>query len=423
MIRSFWQARYGAGFPDRAAVDRHQARGMDRLRRRIMGRSPLYAPLADRPIEDWPLMDKSRMMRDFTAINTCGITLEQALDVATKAEESRDFSPMIGQIAVGLSTGTSGQRGLFLTNRRERATWAGVMLGRFWPQPLLRRQRIAFFLRANNALYETLGNALMQFRFYDLLDPFEGHIPRLAAQDPTVLIAPAQILCLLAGAQEARALRLRPCRIISVAEVLSPEDAALIRRAFGVPVDQVYQCTEGVLGYTCRAGSLHLNERFIRFDRDVIDLDTGAFCPVITDFTRESLPILRYRLDDVLVPDPAPCPCGCASVRLARIEGRADDILWWPAAQGGLRMIPSDAIRQAVALLPVPVRDYRAIQHGQRSLHVWLDTDRPTQAATDLRESLSRLAARHGCTLPALTLHSGLPVETAPKRRRVVALP
>lgn len=419
---AFWQSRYGRGFSSRAAINAHQARGLDHLRRRIMPQSPFYREFADRPADEWPMMDKALLIEHFTEINTRNLSRATALAVALQAEESRDFSPMLGDLAVGLSTGTSGQRGLFLTTPRERAIWAAVMLGRFWPSPLLSRQRIAFFLRANNALYESLNNPLMKFRFYDLLQPLEDHLAGLADQDPTVLIAPAQILCRLAEAHLARVLDLRPQRVISVAEVLSPEDAALITRAFGRPVDQVYQCTEGVLGYTCAAGSLHLNERFIHFDRDVIDETTGAFCPVITDFTRESLPILRYRLDDVLVPDPRPCPCGCASQRLKRIEGRADDILWWTAHDGSRRMIPSDAIRQAVAVLTVPVRDYRAVQ-ADGALTVWLDTDAFGAVEAGLRAGLTRTAARFGCRPPVLHIRRGLPADPGAKRRRVICIP
>lgn len=249
--------------------------------------------------------------------------------IAIRAETSRDFRPLIGDVSVGLSTGTSGQRGLFLATPRERRLWAAIMLGRYWPE-LWRRQRIAFFMRADNALYRGLSNPLVRFAFFDLLAPLDAQMPRLAELAPSVLIAPARVLAMLAERQAAGQIRLAPRRVISVAETLSPEDAALIEAAFGIRVDQVYQATEGVLAMTCHAGSLHLNERWLRIDREVIDPATGAFCPIIHDFTRESLPILNYRLNDVLIPDPRPCPCGCASQRLARIEGREDDMLWWP---------------------------------------------------------------------------------------------
>ncbi|AGT08274.1 F390 synthetase-related protein [Paracoccus aminophilus] len=420
---TFLRNRFFGGFRDRAAIDRHQKAGLARLRRKIMPQSPFYASLADRPMADWPVMNKTLLMEHFTEINTRNLPREKALETALHAERSRNFSPMFGDVAVGLSTGTSGQRGLFLTDARERRLWTAVMLARFLPKPLWKRQRIAFFLRANNALYQELGNRLIEFRYYDLLKDFDSHVARLQAQNPTVLVAPAQALIELARRQAAGEIYLAPQRIISVAEVLSPEDAAKIQSAFGHQPDQVYQATEGVLGFTCKAGHLHLNERYLVVERDVIDPETGAFCPVITDFTHETLPILRYRLDDVLIPEAAPCPCGCASQRIARIEGRADDMLYWPKADGGRRLIFSDMIRQEIALLSVPVRDYRIVQYGQSELVIALDSIASERAAKELHSRLEALATRLDCLLPMLTFREGLPPDLGPKRRRIRALP
>ena len=418
----FLASRYSRAPRNKAQLAALQARGFARLRREIMPLSPFHAAYAEAPLQDWPVMNKARLMEHFTAINTAGLDREQALEVALRAEQSRDFAPMIGDIAVGLSTGTSGQRGLFASNRRERALWAALMLGRFLPD-LWSRQRIAFFLRANNQLYESLSNPLIDFRFYDLLAPFEAHLDALAAQSPSVLIAPAQVLRLLAGARQAGALPIRPKKVISVAEVLSPEDAALISTAFQTPVDQVYQSTEGVLGMTCRAGALHLNEGFLHIEREVIDPESGAFHPILTDFSRQTLPILRYRLDDVLVPDDSPCPCGCATLRLRRIEGRADDILYWRGLAGGKRLILSDAIRQAVATTGARVQDYRAVQYGLDRLVLWLDTAEPIRAEAELRRNLAQQAQISLARLPELEIHFGLPAETGRKRRRVTVVP
>ncbi|RJK99961.1 F390 synthetase-related protein [Paracoccus siganidrum] len=414
-LSAFLSARYGRGFRDRAQIEAHHARAFALFRQRVMPRSPFYRDLAQVPLAALPRMSKARLMENFSAINTCGIRYDQALDVALRAEESRDFSPMIGKVAVGLSTGTSGQRGLFLSTPRERALWAAIMLGRFWPS-LARRQRVAFFMRADNALYRRLSNPLVRFQFFDMLTPWQDHLSRLEALDPTVVIAPARILGQLALAGP----RIAPQRLISVAETLLPEDRAAITAAFGVPVDEVYQATEGVLAMTCRAGSLHLNEGWLRVERDVIDPATGAFCPIIHDFTRESLPILNYRLDDVLVPDPAPCPCGCASLRIARIEGREDDMLWWPG-RAGLRLVPADAIRTMIACLPLRLRDWRAIQRGN-VLEIWLD-GAEGDAERPLRDALADLGRRLDCTPPELRLHAGLPPEPDAKRRRVRVLP
>ncbi len=107
-------------------------------------------------------------------------------------------------------------------------------------------------------------------------------------------------------------------------------------------MEEIYQATEGFIAYTCRAGRLHLNEAFLHVEPDWIDEAAGLFSPIITDFSRETQPIVRYRLDDVLRLDRRACPCGSPEHVLERVEGRADDVLELPAREPG----------RVVALLP-----------------------------------------------------------------------
>ena len=106
-----------------------------------------------------PPVGKAEMMADFDRFNTAGVRLADALAVALAAERSRDFAPLLpGGIAVGLSSGTSGNRGVFLAAPAERDEWAGTMLARVLPGPLWAAHRVAFFLRASSALYTRLGS-------------------------------------------------------------------------------------------------------------------------------------------------------------------------------------------------------------------------------------------------------------------------
>ena len=48
--------------------------------------------------------------------------------MAIRGEQSRDFTEMQGEVAVGLSSGTSGHRGIFITTETERSMWAAAIL-------------------------------------------------------------------------------------------------------------------------------------------------------------------------------------------------------------------------------------------------------------------------------------------------------
>ena len=113
-------------FADRAALLAHQDRQLRRYARRVLARSPYIARCAEIPFADWPTMDKALMMQHFDAINTAGLKRDALLAVARRSEAERDFTPRAGRYSVGLSSGTSGQRGLFVVSPREQAAWAGV---------------------------------------------------------------------------------------------------------------------------------------------------------------------------------------------------------------------------------------------------------------------------------------------------------
>ena len=315
-------------------------------------------------------MDKALMMENFDALNTVGIGKEQALAVALEAERSRDFSPTVGRVSVGLSSGTSGHRGLFLTTPEEQAMWAAAVLAKMLPPRRLFGQRIAFFLRADNNLYQTLDSPLLSFRFFDMQTPLEAHLAALQNARPTILVAPASVLARLAQYQNLGRLNIAPQQVISVAEVLETRDAAHIAVAFRRPfVDQIYQATEGFLAATCRCGTLHLNEDIVMVEPEW--LDNTRFIPVITDLKRRSQAFVRYRLNDILHIRREPCPCGSPHLALEKIEGRTDDIFVFTDRAGETVEIYPDFIRRCILFVD-GIREYRVCQTDSHTVEIAL---------------------------------------------------
>ena len=421
-LRTFAAHRWGR-FSDRAHVAAHQAALLARFRSEVMPRSPFYAPLTDRPLDDLPAMDRDRMMAAFAAINTAGLSRADAEALARAAEpDAVGPTRTASGIAAGFSTGTSGRHGLFLTSPAERRIWAAALLGRFWPRPALRQQRIALFLRADNRLYAALNALVVRLSFFDAAQPVEAHLRDVLALAPTVIAGPTSVLLQLAEALEAAGKRLRPTTVLCGAEPAEPQDLARLHAAFGIRPDIIYQCTEGVLAMTCPHGSLHLNERHVVFRREIVDPVSGAFVPIISDLTRSSLPVLNYRLDDVLVPEPAPCPCGCASARLKRVEGRLADAIFLPRPAGGRRWISSETLRQIAFALP-GATDWALHQTGRQRLHYFVAGNIPADARARLQGLCHDMAARMGTVLPQVQLSNALPPGDQIKRRRLRVLP
>lgn len=319
------------------------------------------------PLQKFPLMDKSVMMENFDQMNTAHLPLSAVMDLARGAEATRDFQGTLEGYTVGLSSGTSSTRGAFVVSQAEQARWAGVILAKLLPDGIFAGERVALFLRADSGLYQTVRTPWLTFKFFDLVGQFDSQCRNLEDYAPTILVAPAQVLRELALRVRTKGLALVPKKVVSVAEVLERQDRQIIEEVFG-QVHQVYQATEGFLASTCEHGTLHLNEEYVHIEKEWLDKENGRFVPVITDFTRTTQPIVRYRLNDVLVAKRAPCTCGRVTQALEAIEGRCDDMLHLCDSAGDAVPVFADALSRVIArALPLHA-DYRLTQTGPESL-------------------------------------------------------
>lgn len=366
LLLSYWRTRR-LRFADRAALLAYQQRQLAHFLPRLCRASPWFARFAALPLVQWPRMNKALMMEHFDAMNTAGLKLDAVMQTALAAEQSRDFTPAVSDITVGLSSGTSARRGVFAVSGREKATWAGVMLAKALPDGLLSGERVALFLRANSNLYTAVRTPWLAFSFFDLFQPFERLLADLERYQPSVIVAPAQVLRHIAQASIAGTVKLSPKRVISVAEVLEQQDRTLIVQAFGA-VHEIYQATEGFLASTCAHGVLHMNEEYVQVEPDWLDGHQQRFTPVITDFSRFTQPVVRYQLDDILVARQAPCPCGSPTRALERIEGRSDDQLSLPGPDGTPVPLFSDLLSRALAQVLPASADYRLVQQDDTRL-------------------------------------------------------
>ncbi|NVM76528.1 putative adenylate-forming enzyme [Duganella sp. SG902] len=420
----FLRAR-GLRFRSRAALLAWQQKRIDLFLRQRLPQLPFYRAHVGAPLARLPIIDKSIMLANFDLLNNVGISLEEATATALAAEHTRDFRPHIGGVTVGLSSGTQGPRGVFMVARREQLRWAGIMLARVLDGALLRRLlfgrplKVAFFMRANSNLYGTLASRRIAFRFYDLLGGLDQHLRSLQGQSPDILVAPARILGRIAALALEGKLQLAPRKVIAVAEVLEPDDRLRIEQAFGGPVHQLYQCTEGFLGYTCEHGVLHLNEEFVHIEPEWLDAARTRFVPIVTDFTRSTQHFIRYRLNDSLRVRAEACPCGSAALALDAVEGRCDDILWLPRADDGeLAALYPDMIRHAISIATQALPDYRIAQHGD-TLHIAVADN----ASFDgVAQAVRQAAQRQGLITPACHHVPFTDTQEHIKRRRIVCV-
>ncbi len=419
-IYHFIVARWFRRFSDSASLARYQQRMMRRYFKDVIPRFPFYAKtLSGRmhslhngisDLTDLPIVDRSVMNDWFEGFNRHGISRERALQFALQAEQVRNFVPEMNGITIGLSSGTSGRRGVFLATEKERLMWAGIILAKALSKNALKQVlnpfrpalRIALFLRANSNLYTTIRSHRIRFEFYDLLRPLADHVEALIRFQPQIIVAPAGALTALSGLlnhEQRQSLRRELLQVFSAAEVLETHQKQNIEQSLGLRVDQIYQCTEGFLGITCTAGNLHLNEAYIYFEKEWID--QNRFYPILTDFTRSSQAFVRYRIDDILHIDRRPCSCGSASIRLAKIEGRADQILTATTHDGTVVPVFPDTIRQIFYSLPIEIEDYTLNQkHDGLYIAVKNETQDVHRIRETVGEAIRERFKKMGLTIP-----------------------
>jgi putative adenylate-forming enzyme len=356
--RAFATARWRAArFRTREAVALHRARGLDRMMRKVVPHIPRYAA-TDR-FADLPVIDKAVVLADFARFNRAGIELD-----AVRAAIASGASHIRGH-SFGQSTGTSGNRGYYIVSDIERFTWLGTILAKALPDALWRRHRVALALPGLSSLYASAhGGSRVKLDFYDLAEGVDSWGDRLAAAAPDTIVAPPKVLRALAerGQLPAR-------HIFSGAEVLDLLDRTVIEAATGARVREIYMATEGLFGVACPHGHLHLAEDVVAFEWEAAG--GGLVSPIVTDFTRTTQLMPRYRMNDLLALSDEPCACGSPYQRVDRIEGRQDDVFVLPARDGGgTRLVTPDVLRNAVVDSDPRIDDFRVVQTGPAHVEV-----------------------------------------------------
>ena len=365
IISTFIKVRYFSKWTSRDKLLEYQVKQVEKHIKFLKENSPYFK--THEITEDFT-MNKAFMMENFDGLNTLGVKKNEAMDIALNSEKTRNFNQKYKNISVGLSSGTSGHRGMFITTPEEQGIWAGTILAKMLPKNNIFGHRIAFFLRADNDLYKTINSFLISLEYFDTFKDIDEHIERLNKYKPSMVVAPPSLLLILAKKIEERELNISPKRIISVAEILEKPDEEYIKKQFNLKIiHQIYQATEGFLACTCEYGHLHLNEDLIKFKKKYID--EKRFYPIITDFRRTSQPFVNYYLNDILVESTEPCECGSILQRIEKIEGRSDDIFKFINKFGKEVVVFPDFIRRTI-LFVENIREYQVFQINNNLLEV-----------------------------------------------------
>ncbi|BEV11426.1 adenylate-forming protein [Asticcacaulis sp. DW145] len=407
--QAYMRARWRAlTLRNRTSLKAFHQRALHRLTRQASRELSFYTACSGGDFSSFPIIDKTILLENFSRLNRGGLSLESVREALSRGEER-----LSGRI-IGMSTGTSGNRGYYVITERERFTWLGTILAKALPDALWRSHRVALALPALSDLYRAASiGSRIQLRFFDLALGPESWMDELTAFAPDTLVAPPKVLRVLAEQG-----RLKAPRLFSSAEVLDDIDKRIIEEATGFRLRQIYMATEGLFAVSCPFGTLHLAEDVVHFEFEQSITDSALVSPVVTDFTRREQGMIRYRMNDLFELDHARCPCQSAFQAVARIDGRCDDAFLLADQSGARQLVSPDVLRNAIVRSDPTIDDFRLIQTGPDDIVLQLSDALGATVARKAALEVETMLKRRGLTAN-LTLRHGIVADYTRKLRRV----
>ncbi|MBY0512719.1 MAG: phenylacetate--CoA ligase family protein [Gemmataceae bacterium] len=201
--------------------------------------------------------------------------------------------------------------------------------------------------------------------YLDTLNLTGGRIAAFTAvirrHRPGLIFGHAHSLYLLACALRKQGVAdVRPNGIVSTAMILHDWQRTVIEQVFDCPVTNRYGCEEvSLIASECELHQgLHLNADSIYAE---IEPRTGKL--LVTDLTNRAMPLIRYRIGDVVVGSGRSCRCGRGLPLIDRVEGREADYVLTPAGS----LISGISLTENFAL---HIPGAAQVQIVQESLHL-----------------------------------------------------
>jgi phenylacetate-CoA ligase len=271
--------------------------------------------------------------------------------------------------------------------------WSGWKLGRrvakVWGNPEYRQQGLKGRIRnilVDRARYlDTIGLDEQRMRAF---------ASSLSRKQPSLLFGHAHSLYLFACYVNKKfAGAIQPDGIISTAMLLHDWQRVVIERAFDCPVTNRYGCEEvSLIACECeRHRGLHLNADSL-YAEVLNDRPAANHSPVppweaaprlhgqgqglegslvVTDLTNLAMPLIRYKVGDVVVSSPRRCPCGRGLPLLEKVEGREADYVLTP--QG--KLISGISLTENFALHIRGAAQVQIVQESERCLRLRMVPD------------------------------------------------
>jgi phenylacetate-coenzyme A ligase PaaK-like adenylate-forming protein len=223
------------------------------------------------------------------------------------------------------------------------------------------------------------------------------------------LLGYASIMAVLAEEQRAGRLHITPRVVFCVADPLTGAMRQRIEQTWQAPVYNSYGTTEGgMLAAECSAHQgLHLFEDFSivevvdEHNRPVPAGEQGARV-LLTVLFRRTQPLIRYELSDLVRPSVhQQCACGRPFALLENIEGRAIEVLYFPAVSGKQERVSPYLFH--TLFHPLPLSGWQVVQEPD-GLHIFLTGASSEFSDDGLRDLVRGALIKRGLLVPAIKI-------------------
>ena len=368
----------------RAQIEALQLKSLQNIIEYAKAHSPFYQDLYGnqtiQSFEDFyqlPTINKQIMMDHFSTLNTCGLIKEKVMAYAVEKELNKDFLGYYqDEYVVGLSSGTSGNKGLYITPKSMTKRLPGVFLSRGGISLSDLPLRILFCLRVFSQGFDDINAPFLKLKYISTMTDVDDVIQKINQNKINLLMAPPSFIRQLLPRHEEIQVKLK--KIITYAEVLSKSDQAVFEEAFKTKVIEIYQASEGQIASACKAGHLHINEDLVfieLYDEAGHLIQTPhqiGHKMVLTNLINFAQPLIRYEMNDMIVLD-EPCPCGSQFRRIEKVLGRSDDNIYFFDAQHQPKIVYSDLFSRWIITTSDLIREFQVVQDQISQLEITLD--------------------------------------------------
>ncbi|MFC7098434.1 phenylacetate--CoA ligase family protein [Halobaculum marinum] len=392
-----WRAKWAS----RAAIDARRRRRLDRHLAFVRRQSRFYArhwadvPEGTTDLRAYPPVTKPTLMANFDDVVTDTAVTKAGVD-AFVADESTIGERFLGRYPVWLTSGTTGEPGVFLHDdlslRLINVLPDRWIVGSIAASPtaltrfLRNGARAAEIAVTGGHFAGASGVALMERestllhnrgRLLSPTRPIDELIQELEAFQPAILVGYATVLVELARAQRAGRLHIDPAFVGPTAEPITNDQKRDLREAFGCVVRELYGSTECFpLAVECERGNLHANTDWfvvepVDDDYEPVPAGEPSDTVLVTNLGNRIMPLVRYDLGDSVTMHDWECPCG-SGFPVLEVEGRQGSVLQFETDAGA--SVPVFPLALSTVVEEVPgVRRAQVVRTGERTLRVHLD--------------------------------------------------